>query len=32
VLLILLVLVITVGARWLEGRFIAGEGVPSAGR
>jgi len=32
VLLILLVLVITVGARWLEGRFIAGEGVPSAGQ
>ena len=30
VLLIALVLVITVGARWLEGRFIAGEGVPSA--
>jgi len=30
VLLILLVLAITVGARWLEGRFIAGEGVPSA--
>jgi iron(III) transport system permease protein len=30
VLLILLVLVITIGARWLEGRFIAGEGVPSA--
>jgi len=25
-----LVLIITVGARWLEGRFIAGEGVPSA--
>ena len=31
VLLILLVLVITVGARWLEGRFIAGEGVVNAG-
>jgi iron(III) transport system permease protein len=30
VLLIVLVLIITVGARWLEGRFIAGEGVPSA--
>ena len=28
----LLVLAITVGARWLEGRFIAGEGVPSVGR
>jgi len=26
------VLIITVGARWLEGRFIAGEGVPSAGQ
>ena len=32
VLLILLVLAITVGARWLEGRFIAGEGVPSVDR
>jgi iron(III) transport system permease protein len=32
VLLIALVLVITIGARWLEGRFIAGEGVMSAGR
>src|SRR6476660_4942767 len=32
VLLIVLVLIITVGARWLEGRFIAGEGVPSAGQ
>ena len=32
VLLIALVLVITIGARWLEGRFIAGEGVVHAGR
>jgi iron(III) transport system permease protein len=32
VLLILLVLAITVGARWLEGRFIAGEGIVNAGR
>jgi ABC-type Fe3+ transport system permease subunit len=32
VLLIALVLVITIGARWLEGRFIAGEGVVNAGR
>ena len=32
VLLILLVLAITIGARWLEGRFIAGEGVMNAGR
>ncbi|HTK50199.1 MAG TPA: iron ABC transporter permease [Gemmatimonadaceae bacterium] len=32
VLLIALVLVITVGARWLEGRFIAGEGMVNAGR
>jgi iron(III) transport system permease protein len=30
VLLIVLVLIITVGARWLEGRFIAGEAMPSA--
>ena len=32
VLLIALVLVITIGARWLEGRFIAGEGVVHTGR
>src|SRR3954471_10095378 len=32
VLLFLLVLVITIGARWLEGRSIVGEGVLNAGR